>query len=948
MPEKEKPTDFITELQSLVNRSGVKRPAASIVQNIDVAAMVSKFVKPREENINRISNAEAGASLMNTGVEQISKSIMQRVDDNENIFKLFPDIELAAQIIISSILSPKDMVKSELIYRSKDSQLPAQMVAKMVRLIQEEVELHYKPQAEAATILRDSLFRTGSHVKAVLPESAVDQIINRKTAVTTESIYSSDIFVSGDKIRHLGILGDPHITPTVGMTKRAVLEAAMHAQSTITYNAGLCTTVPKDAGTITLVSETIDVNKLKSLMAQLIDVSDNYQFLKTPKLVEAVGKANIDRLTGSALKKNATRFATEAMNHVEKTPTKTTAKELSSMLYKGSQADYQPFTKVPGKLNLKRRSVGRPLVLNLPSEATIPVHVPGDYKNHIGYFVLVDVDGNPVTVDSTAYDSGQGMSSMLSSDKSNSSVSSLLTEKARKNLGANSIVPMIDHMTELYADIIENDLLERLLRGSYGRKLEVGRNNEIYRIMLARSLQSQFTRLIYIPNDYVTYFAFNFHRNGVGKSYLDDLSNITSLRAMVLFSKVMAKVKSSIATTHVNVTLDQRDHDPVKTIEMAKHLVAKARQQYFPHGLNRVVDLTDWIQRAGIEITFEGHPRLPNTKFDFESKNLPHVMPDDDLEEIFRHQTYMHFGLSPETVDSAAKADFATTIEQNSILFARRIMMLSDTFSACMTDYVQKLVSNDETILEQLSTILSEHKAELEETMTDDEKEIFTNDPSGFTQYVLQSFIELLQVDLPKPEATRSANQKTAIEAYEEMVDKGLSYIFSADVLPEEFGGKTNEYVEAVKTAWKAALMRRWMADNNYAPEIFDITNRSEDGQPMANLLESTKSYTEDVMLNIVSFLNKMKEAKAAAEKDLSAIDAGDSSGGGEESSSDSSSDGSDEGGDGGSEGTDDFGMGDEGGGNPFDHPDIDPDAATEATPDEETTEAPEKTDAAS
>lgn len=907
MPQ-EKPSDFITNVKEIVNNAGKQRPVSTIVKNVELAATISKLVKPQERPLFKPSDPETATGLVNTGVSQISKSIMTRIEDNENIFRLFPDIELAAQIVISSILSPKDMVKSELIYRTKESVFPPQMTAKLIEIVRAAINTEYKLLDELPDILRQALFESGSCVKAVLPESAVDQLINQNKRITTESIQAVDLFVPGTdgKIRHLGILGDPR--PNDRKKPIFAFESAFSSASTVQYEAGFYA-APK----LVASDEDFDLAKLVKMIEPCVEVCDNFHYLKMPKLIEKVNEQAIQRLTGSKLKNGALRFVEESYHHFEEKK-KTTPKELESMLYKTAKNDYQPFINVPGSLNLSRKSVGKPLVLNIPSEAAIPVHVPGDCSQHVGYFIPIDIDGNPVTIDSVSYDSGQGLSSMLQTDKSNSSLSGLLTEKARRNLGNDGFVPMLDRMTEVYADLIEHDLLERLLKGSYGRKLQISRNNEIYRIMLSRTLQAQMTRLIYVPADYITYFAFNFHRNGTGKSYLDDLSNITSLRAMVLFSKVMAKVKSSITTTSVNVSLDPRDNDPIKTIETAKHLVARARQQYFPHGLNRVVDLTDWIQRAGIEITFDGHPRLPSTKFTFESKNIQHTEPDDSLDEMFRHQTYMHFGLSPETVDSAAKADFATTIENQSILFARRIFMLSNKFSVMMTDYAQKIVSNDESILAALAEVFNEHKGEMEKLMTDEEKELYARDPAGYTSYALQQFIEILELDMPKPDSTRNASQKAAFEAYEEMVDKGLAYIFSEEILPAEFAGKSSEYVTAVKNTWKAHLMRAWMADNNYAPELFDITNTSEDGQPMLNLLDSTKAYSEGIMLNIVSFIESMKAARLAADKDLNRLSDETGTEGGQASDFSSSDGGSSDSGSG--EGA---GFGDDlGGSDPF------------------------------
>lgn len=870
MAQKQEGQGFVSQLQAAIEAKSSPRPASVLVKNIEVAAAISKLVLPREQSPFKATDPTTDAMLTNVGIEQISKTIMTRVEDNENIFHLFPDIELAVQIIVSSILSPKDMVKSELIYRCENQQLPPEMVAKLLDIVKEELEVTYKFKSELPDILRDALFLKGSHVKAVLPESAVDELINRRTGVATESLYSPDLFTEDHSLRSVGWLGNSSPIPT-----RKGWKVSLESAATEVYDPTIA--LPK------LDSEEHAIFSLKgvyNLIKETVQVVDNAQALKLPKLIARASEIRLSKLRASPLEQAANAFAMEAFDARVDTTERPTPRELSGMIYKSAQSDYRPYTRLSAPDNLFRRSVGRPLVINLPSEAAIPVYVPGDPRDHIGYFVPIDTDGNPITIDSSSYDSGQGLGSMLQADKSNTSMSSLLTEKARRNLGNSTIVPTIEHLSDLYADIIENDLVERLSRGAYGRKLQVSRNNEIYRIMLSRTLKSQFTRLIYIPADYVTYFAFNHHRNGVGKSYLDEISNISSLRAMVLFSKVMAKVKSSITTTHVDVELDPRDPDPMRTIELSKHLVAKTRQQYFPHGLNRVVDLTDWMHRAGLQLTFKGHPKIPNTAFTFESKSVDHTMPNDDLDEMFRHQTYMHFGLSPETVDSAVRADFATTIEKSSLLFARRIMILSDKTSECATDYLRKLLKNDETAQARLAEAMLGFKGVIEKNLSDEEKVLYGKNPHGLMSLLIQEFIDTVVVDLPKPDSTKNENLKAEIQSYEEIVDKGLQFIFSQEVLPAELGGEASQYADALKATWKATLMRRWMSQNNFAPELFEITDVSDDNQPMANLLEMTQSYSKTVMLNIASFLNNMKAAKEAIKEDLAQINPGESSGG--------------------------------------------------------------------
>jgi hypothetical protein len=168
--------------------------------------------------------------------------------------------------------------------------------------------------------------------------------------------------------------------------------------------------------------------------------------------------------------------------------------------------------------------------------------------------------------------------------------------------------------------------------------------------------------------EFVSYFAFDYYENGIGKSLLDNLKIITSIRAILMFARVMAHLKSSINITTVNLTLDEHDPDPQRTVEIAIHEVLRMRQQYFPLGINSPTDLVDWVQRAGVEFSFEGHPGLPNTKFDFDIKNMQHTIPPSDFEEELRKQTYMALGLSPETVDNGFNSEFATTVVANNIL----------------------------------------------------------------------------------------------------------------------------------------------------------------------------------------------------------------------------------------------------------------------------------------
>ncbi len=887
---------FVSEVRKIVQQMGGKKPAGSILTDPELASVIAKLQRPRDRVDTAISNPDGASGMTVAGAQEISRSIMARMEDNQNTMQLFPDIELAEQIVISSILAPKDMGSSELIYKLTDNRFPAVLTNELLGVLKEHISKNYKLREQCSDILSDAMFKKGSHVKAILPESAVDELINSNSVVATENIFPSDIFAdrTGSSLTSMNLLGSPVPKDTTERRNpKYVLESIVNA------GAGVSPSIYNEDESV------------RKALEGLVEVTDNYNLLKFQKLVDAISVSSVRKAVGTRLDKASMTFATESYKFFEgkKAEGKMTEEQMKQLLYRNSVSQYKPFLTIPSKDNLRRKSVGRPMVIDIPSEAAVPIHVPGSPEKHIGYMVPVDADGNFITLGSV-FDNAAGMAGMMSSDKSNSSLGSLLTEKARKNLAAQNEQPTIENATEIYADIIEKDFLQRLANGKYGRELRIGRNMDIMRIMLIRALKAQFTRLVYVPAEYVTYFAFKYHDNGVGKSYLDDLANITSLRALVLFSKTMARVKSSIETTHVNVKLDPRDHDPAGTLEKAKHLIAKTRQQFFPHGLNRVVDLTDWISRAGIQITFEGHPKMPTTSFDFETKNMQHPPPDDGLEEDFRYQTYMHFGLSPDAVDTAAKSDFATVIEKSSIMFSKRVTVWSDAFSEDLTDYARKILNNDNELIDVLLEVLKNHKSEIDSMMTDEEKEFYTTHPKEFSEFLIYQFSSSLKVDLPKPEFTSLQNMNTSFTDRANAYKAAIEYVIDESVLPSDLGGEASNYVATLQKVWLAGLMRKWMAENNYVPEVMEISQLSEEGKPAIDLLELTESHSKNLMLAVATLLNKVKSARVATDADLAKINAGDSSSSGVDTSSSSSSE--------------DTGGGEEGGGeddfssNPF------------------------------
>lgn len=854
---------------ALVN-SGKKYPALQLInKDPETAALISKMVRPRDASDSSRTNNEAITRLNQSQIHAISENTKSRASDNEDTMQLFPDIELGIQILIGSILSPKDMVKTDVIYKAKEPILPSELILKLNTVVAKHLEGHYHLQEDLPTILREALFTTGSYIRAVIPESTVDELINGNKTVTTESM--KEIFTTDNSVSNLGILGNPGtVKPRIAMEHFSGGPTYAKYESAVSFPTG----------------------GVETTANLYLEVTDNFKLLKLPKILEANRNARINELI------KGRSYATEEA--------KLSSTELSGLLYKNAAQASEPFISIPPKANAKRKSIGRPLVLRLPSSAVIPAFTPGDETNHIGYFLLVDADGYPISDTEPDTTDAEGLAGLANGQTGSTSLSSLLIKKAQRNLENNNKSPTIDGITKVYANIIENDLVERLRNGIYGSEVAVGGNDEVYRIMLARALASKFTRLVFIPSQLVTYYAFKYFPNGVGKSLLDDLKIVTSLRAMLLFAKVMALTKNSIAITHVGMTLDPNDPDPQRTIELAMHEIADIKQQYFPLGINSPVDLVNWIQRAGFEFSFEGHPGLPAVKFDFENKAMQHTVPDSDLDELLRKVTYMAMGLSPETIDNGLNSEFATTVVSNNILLSKRVMQYQNIFTPMLTDDARKIIGNDAVAEAELLDTLEENKGIVERVLTDEEKEDYAKDHEGFMRDLLTRYLENMELDLPKPDITALTTQTTAYDEYIESLEKTLDAWLSADFITSDLAGDISGNIDSVKAMAKAYFSRKWMSDNGFMPELNDLVTNNEDGKPTIDLFDINKNHVEGLMRSILKYVKALSAAKNAANKDIENL--GVEVSGDDSSSEDTGAD--DEGG-----GDDDLGLDDLGGG---------------------------------
>lgn len=810
-------------------------------ENPLAAAVISKLNKSSGFNFN------ASVEEMLTNLPNVSMSIKDRIKNNANILELFPDIELGIQIIVSSIISPNDMITTSSIYRAPNIKIPPDINTSLTETIKKHINVNYGLDDDLYDTLKETLFTKGATAYAIIPEASLDDIINPDIngQITVESINN---FYS--KTSLLG--STANITCSVENLSSSVNnDNKMHV--------GL--KVVDDVQSITSNSKTITFTE-ESLNLQIID---NLSILKlSRKKMENLKKRVRNKIHGyNSLSREETKESEEIKNVLDKLFKNNDNSKMAQIITANTMEESS------------RKSIGMPMTFKLPVESVIPVYALNDVSMHLGYFIVLDESGAPIDITNDAMDPSTG-NNLIQTGGNIEDAKSTMIQRAKDALyGITKQDVTIDGIETLYGEIVESMIKQKLKNGEYGNIVDIKKNADIYRVMFYRSLKAQQTKLLFLPAELVAYYAFEYRDNGSGKSLLEKNAILFSIRAILLFATLMANIKNSITTTEVTADLDEQITDPEKVMQTIVSEVMKTREQQIPIGVTKIDDLVDWIHREGFKFKFN-HPGLPNIDIQTSDTNTSKIVPDDTLDESIRDRQYMSFGLTPEILQSGYSDNFATTVEAKNLLFSKRISARRNKLNVMRTSHIRKLIKADMTLREKLEDILTKnldiiykYAANIGNISDTDEEALTLKDipKEELVDYIIDIYSDEIVVELPEAEKIEATNMKQAFEDYKQTLSDYLDIIVSSEAYPEDIVGSLSSEIDKIKAIMKSVLTRTWMKDNGYFPEIAEFCTLRDDGKPTFDIFGDFESYSKTLRDNTLKFLAKNAKVKAATDK---------------------------------------------------------------------------------
>lgn len=891
MPNNESP---MAKIVSLVNSKG-KVPALQLVKDKPLAAMLSKAV----DSTRPAAHTPAGSRKIEAPSQAMLHNIASRTASNishaNTIMQILPDLQLASQILVSSVASPKDQMTLELNYKTTAGILPPTVMSAAMEIIKDHFDTHYSFKNKIPRILREVLFETGSHILAILPENSIDEMINRNNAISMEDFKET-----------LGIGGSLGATSAKEALTRNVglLGAGVKGYETSNKKAkgiaDLGFSIGNESIDDVYNAYTTNQPKFSQQMHGKIDkdifpidglfITDNPDVLRMPMIEEKLRRDQISKRLNTSRIGAGLESMAPGMGKV-----KLDDRSLKNLLYKPRRRGMHTMQVMKTDSQLERRSVGRPLWRELPSESVIPICAPGREDQHVGYLVMLDELGNPVKA-MNERDSFFDMSKRL--ENAGSQTNNITSRLKQLTDGLQcSDQEYSGQMNRIFTDLVEQDVLARFRNGLMTNNVQLVRNEDFYNIMLSRTWEQQQTTLLFLPIDTVTYFARKYNQYGIGVSILDEMKMLNNMRAISMMANTILGIKNSIPRTNVDLVLDESDPDPMKTAEQFLQEMMRMNQTSVPFGASAPVDIADYLQRAQYQVQISGHPGLPDTKATYNEGATSYQKVDTELDEMYERRSAMAMGMQPDTINNGFNQETATSVVANNLMLSRRVQIIQDQINPHITDAHRKTARADEDLLEKLRELLFTEY----DNLNIDEDEIAAaigqdkvHVKPFVVEHILRDFIEGMDVTLPKPNTTTIENQKAALEAYTSLLDPALDAMLSSEFFTDEIAGKLDRTVDSVKKMIRAHFLRQFMAENGIMTELSALTTLTPDNKAELDLWENQKEYIEKLMLTISGFMKDIHKVKVETNTEterLKAIEEDAGTGGGDSSGSDTSSD---------------------------------------------------------
>ena len=807
--------------------------------------ILRNYVRPNEQVGAQTQKSANGHPIPSYGAldANLSKTVSDR-RDIKNILEMNPNAQLAIDICVNGTLSPNNTLDSQLQYKSSYDKLGA-IKSTLLQKIREIMNAQVELEDILPTVLKDAKYDVGSYALLVVPTGRIREMIKSEKLERTNSDQKIMKFES--------MINDfSNVKRPLQADKRYLEPSALSFKL-------------EDIGSETTTS--LDVSKL-------ITVHSDLEIIRMNKMRE------------NWIKQEAVNGCLDSLEDFSNYDIKADMAEMA----KEHKQEGLDDSVIADSLNRARNyafddvislapevdpdGIDMAVHMHIPHESIFVMHKPGSPEDHVGYYIALDMSGNPISVGDELNIHNPNYNGTYGNDASNSAMSGQAnfaagnTEMGFSGMNNSSIQGRrISDKTALFSKVTEKQLVDKIKSGYFKHHdISLAEHKDLMQTMFQRLLSNKQTQLIFVPASLMTYIAFEYDENGNGISLIIKHKNIGVLNSILTLANTLSAINNTIDYKEVRVKFDDDELDFNKTTDMViGNLVRHSSMNGSRLLSTDVYKQFDYLGTKGYQLAFEDHPSFPGTSVEINNLDRERAAPDVDVMEKNEALLIQSLGSTPEVVDMARNVEFASSYFQSNLQAARRAIADQKILTKFLDKFIRTYLMNSPLALKWMIQEIDRSRKDNPELR-------------GIkTIELVRGFINSVTTQLPKPDMVKVELLDKAIIEQEKLVDHVLKYTIGEEALQgEDVGEHLEATLEAIRRKIKAVIMRDFLASNNMFNEgiINAIFNNDEEELDSAmgriesqqeftlNFLKKHEIVTATTIKRVNDDLNKIKEAR--------------------------------------------------------------------------------------
>ncbi|QCW23285.1 virion structural protein [Vibrio phage USC-1] len=859
----------LTELRKSLSR--VPKPLEAIL-NVRVSETRSEGTGTEEEQLRRVEGRK---------LKSLGDIIANTINANVDLKKITPYITKAEVIWKTLILHPNGATKNILEYDSNNSEFKnTKLHDSLLRVLSEYYTNDYKIERELPNMVSDLLIGSGSYVKLNITRPALDNIINGNQIVEgnesfTKQQYRESVEKEINNVFKQATLNDKPamLAKNIGFVKnpKAVDDKVTGMEAIWNDGSG------EDDYEFPIIDERFGIT-----------VTDNVSVLAVQNMRHRI-KERLNGIQGNeSIQSYVTnRMAkTDVLNSADKEKKKKTkqpnpgAKTANlglaqqEALQQVMPGDRSYATKAAQSLRAPRvysqAPWGTPLGYHLPSDCFIPVHVHGDVNRLRGGYALLDENGEflKMSKDYRFYQSLTAQANKIDDKPTGTSTNSLIANLRKVQSGGECDFDMSE-FAMIAKSQIEKELYQAVWSGSDGSDVSIDLEEDVLKLFLERAFQQQRTRVLYIPECYFTYMAFQYNRLGIGESLTTQAKDFIARLAALDVADALAQLDNAQTRNELVVALEAQDTDPDLTISMARYEFFKSNptvHNLISSGTLSMPMIVDALKEQSLLIRVEAGdnkfvtaPQMQVNQIDRTSFKRV----DEDSRQYLLSSIANTYGLPRSWLDerdeNGNNFQIEALAEQETL--CNQTIMYQTQLAEMLTDIIRKNALVNEPVMNRLvDTILDSP----EKLLVPDSKVKIEGDKQEKVMVILNDFLQNFFVSLPRPTTMESVTKiKEKMELAEEWSEKVVSMSAAKGLmgpLLERLNIDSEKLSpDELESQFAAVIRYRAFKLFNVPTPFDDIMNKGKEGG-MFSLLNELDYFNENVGNFIIEYMKQFDD----------------------------------------------------------------------------------------